>query len=180
MRIEKEKTAAVVIDMQEKLFPVIAEYEQLLARMRILLQGLRTLKIPVTLTEQYPRGLGETISSVKELVPEIRPVEKVEFSCYDCPDISSWLKEQERETVLVAGIEAHVCILQTVLDLLEAGYQPIVVEDCISSRRKAEKNVAVERMRQEGARVTTAESILFEMLRKAGTDEFKEISRLVK
>jgi len=138
------------------------------------------LEVPLVVTEQYPKGLGTTVAEIASLIAEDPLVEKITFSCCDEPALLQTVPIQNRKTIIICGIEAHVCVLQTVIDFLAAGYSAVVVEDCISSRNPNDKQIAIERMRAEGAVITTCESILFELLRIAGTEEFKSISRLVK
>jgi len=180
MRINKEQTAGLIIDVQEKLTPHIFKHELISSNTVLLIRGLRVLDIPLILTQQYTRGLGETITSISEAIGNIMPVEKISFSCCDEPVFIEKLGQLGRKNIIIAGIEAHVCILQTVLDLMDKDYLPVVVEDCISSRKKRDIKTAVKRMRQEGALITTYESILFELTRFAGTDVFKQISRIIK
>lgn len=180
MRIFPNDTVAVVVDIQERLFPHIHQSEQLEHNTRILVQGLQALDIPIVLSQQYTKGLGETIPGVRELLPDINPIEKISFSCCGSDDFLRTLYGYGRDTVVLFGIETHVCVMQTALDLLENGYMPVIVEDCVSSRRANDKQVAIERMRHEDAIVTTYESLLFELCAEAGTDVFKRISQLVK
>lgn len=180
MRIELEKTVAVLIDVQERLFPHMHEKESLLAKTSTLLGGLATLEVPLIVTEQYPKGLGPTIGEVQRAVGGFAPVVKTAFSCCDEPTFAEALEAGERRTVLVAGIESHVCVLQTVLDLIERDYDPVLIVDATSSRSPADVEVALRRVEREGGRLTTVESILFELTRYSGTSRFKEISHLVK
>lgn len=180
MRIRKEESAGLVIDIQEKLFPHMDQKEELLRRTTLLLKGLNVLQVPMVITEQYPRGLGPTLKPVSMLANKASLLEKISFSCCGDATFSEELKALGRPTIILCGIEAHVCVLQTVIDLREQDYRVVVVEDCISSRNPDDKRVAVERMRSEGAVISTYESILFELTRVAGTEEFKAISRLVK
>jgi len=180
MRIERKRAAGLVIDIQEKLFPHMHESEELLRRTSILLEGLKVLQIPMMLTEQYPKGLGPTLEPVSMQLGKHEVLEKIAFSCCGDPAFMSHLRSLNRSTIIVCGIEAHVCVLQTVLDLIEEDFTPVVVEDCISSRNPEDKRVALERMRSEGALISTSESLLFELTKVAGTEEFKAISRLVK
>lgn len=180
MRINREASAALVIDIQEKLFPHMDQKEALLRKCGMLIRGLKVLGIPMLSTEQYPKGLGNTVHEISGLLERDAVIEKIAFSCCDEPSVMQHEVMQNHKSVIVCGIEAHVCVLQTVIDLRDAGYRAVVVEDCISSRNAADKRVAVERMRSVGAVITTCESILFELARVAGTDEFKAISRLVK
>ena len=180
MRIKRENSAGLVIDIQGKLFPHMDHKEALLKKCTTLIEGLKVLDVPLVITEQYPKGLGSTIEEIGTLVDQDQAIEKIAFSCCDEPAVMQNVTMRSRKTIIICGIEAHVCVLQTVIDLHKSGYTAIVVEDCISSRSANDKGVAVERMRAEGAVITTCESILFELARVAGTDEFKSISRLVK
>lgn len=180
MRILKENTAGLIIDIQERLFPFIHGNEALTRNTQILVNGLKALGVPIIVTQQYTKGLGETILPLRDVLEPMDPIEKVAFSCCDEPNFTTKLAALGKSQVLLAGIETHVCVLQTALDLLETGYQPVIVEDCVSSRRLNDKAMAIERLRLSGAVITTYESILFELLRYSGTVEFKEISRLVK
>lgn len=176
MRIELEHTAAVAIDYQEKLIPVMHEKERLMENSKILLAGLRTLGVPITVTQQYTKGLGMTESSLMEIIGTKHYKEKIAFSAIE--EIRKDI--QAKKFIILCGIESHICVLQTLIDLKEEGFIPVLVEDCISSRTAHNKAVAIERAKQEGAIVTTYESLLFELLKKAGTETSKKIQRLVK
>ena len=176
MRILREESIALVVDYQEKLVPVMKNREDLINQSQILLQGLQALKIPMIITQQYTKGLGTTVREITEAVGFEDYVEKISFSAYEqVKDLITGKKY-----VIVCGIESHICVLQTVIDLAAAGYVPVVVEDCISSRKENDKKIALKRMRQEGAILTTTESVLFELLREAGTETSKKIQRLIK
>lgn len=180
MRIQADETLGVVIDIQEKLFPHMHENDNLLKRVSVLIQGLQFMDIPLIVTEQYTRGLGYTIDPVKNLFHGFNPIEKISFSCLDEPLFNDQMKWLRKKFVILAGIETHVCVLQTMEDLLEEGKIPVIIEDCVSSRRQSDKKTAILRMRQEGAIVTTSESVLFELCRHAGNERFKAVSGLVK
>jgi nicotinamidase-related amidase len=206
MRIALEQTSALLIDVQERLFPHMYERETLEHNLAVFLKGLRILRLPLLVTQQYTKGLGTTISSLQEIlgwttssaftakkstaseVPTGTPVsagdtpciEKIAFSCFDEPAFTEAFEALGRKRVVIAGIEAHVCVLQTAIDLQQAGYTPVVIEDCTSSRRENDKRIAYDRLRAEDILVSTCESILFELTREAGTETFKAISRLVK
>ncbi len=179
MRILKEKTIGLVVDVQEKLLPHMEESSIITLNIKKLVEGMNILKIPMMLTEQYKKGLGATIPALQEIM-EYEPVEKIAFSCFEEMALRMKLENMDRNFVVIAGIEAHVCILQTAIDLKEKGYQPVVVEDCVSSRKINDKKIAMDRMKNSGIIITTYESILFELCRYAGTEQFKNISRLVK
>ncbi|MEN8227939.1 MAG: hydrolase [Bacteroidota bacterium] len=180
MRISRDHCAGLAIDIQEKLFPHMDQKDELLRKNLILLEGLKILDVPLFITEQYPRGLGPTLTAVTDVMGGIPAIEKSSFSCCDEPEYLKALEQSDRKTLIICGIEAHVCVMQTVVDLLGSGYTAVLVEDCISSRKPEDKRVAIHRMRSEGAVITTCESILFELARISGTEEFKAISRLVK
>ncbi len=180
MRITRQNTAGLVIDIQERLFPVMWEKEKLLKNCQLLIKGLNELDIPVTVTQQYSRGLGETVEGIKSAFPEFHFIEKREFSCCDEPSVSEILNELKAKNVILCGIESHVCVLQTAIDLKENGFNPVVVIDCISSRSPESIKWAVERFRFEHILMTSVESILFELTRSSKAPEFKAISNLVK
>jgi isochorismate hydrolase len=180
MRIIKERAVALIIDFQERIFPVISGHEQLLKNVPILIEGLKSLRVPLIVTEQYVKGLGPTVGPIAACLEGIERIEKSSFSCCDEPQVMQALAVSGKEVVIIAGIESHVCVLQTVIDLKQNGYLPVVVTDCISSRKENDRQAAIERMRFEGAVLTTYEAILFELLRYSGTDSFKLISQLVK
>lgn len=170
----------MVVDVQEKLFPHIFDHEELAKNIGILVEGFKILEVPIIVTEQYKKGLGETIPSLAKLVDEYPHGEKTAFSCCDEPRIMERIELSTRREVVLAGIEAHICLLQTALDLKEHGYHPIVVEDCVGSRDPENKRIAITRLVQEGVLITSYESLLFELCRYAGNEQFKAISKLVK
>lgn len=180
MRISADDSVGLIIDIQERLYPFINENEQLTKNTVILIEGLKAIGVKILVTEQYTKGLGVTIEPLKNLLSEIGVVEKMAFSCCDEPVFYEKLALRSVRNVIIAGIESHVCVLQTAIDLLNNGYTPVIVEDCVGSRNPNDKKIAIERMRKEGAVITTYESILFELLRYSGTDAFKKISKLVK
>jgi nicotinamidase-related amidase len=175
-----DNTVLVAIDFQERLFPAMHDKEKLLQNVIKLIKGAGVLEIPVVLTEQYPKGLGPTIPEIKELLPGVRPVEKVCFNCCDNETFCKSLDSLKRKQVLVAGIEAHICVYQTATALARAGYEVRVVSDCVSSREPENKTVALSGMGAAGVSPTTAEMALFELLRVAQGDKFKQISSIVK
>jgi nicotinamidase-related amidase len=181
MRVTRDNSVATIIDVQARLHPHMYDVAGVTAKLVTLIQGLATLAVPTLVTEQYPKGLGPTIDPIREAFGDrFDPIVKAAFSCCDESGYSSRLAETGRKTVLIAGIEAHVCVLQTTLDLLEGGYDPVVVLDATSSRNPRDQEIAARRIEREGGRITSVESILFEITRVSGTPLFKEISRLVK
>lgn len=181
MRILKDDSLFLLIDVQSRLFPHIHENEKLEQNILKLIKGVHTLELPMLVTEQYTKGLGFTVDSIKnELGESYKPLEKMEFSCCDNDDFADKLKSFGKKNLIIAGIETHVCVLQTVLDAIETGYQPVVIQNCVSSRFPDDKNAALRRIEREGGIVSTYESILFEMARVSGTPQFKAISKIVK
>ncbi|HZL09487.1 MAG TPA: hydrolase [Prolixibacteraceae bacterium] len=180
MRILKENSIGLVIDIQERLVPVMEESGQFVENCTKLIQGLQILGLPLLVTQQYTKGLGETIDEIKTVVQDFQYIEKKDFSCLDEPVVAEKLAQSGAINVIICGIESHVCVLQTAIDLKGAGYNPVVVMDCVSSRSYDNVDLASERLRYEGIMMTSLESVLFELTRSAGAPEFKEISKLVK
>lgn len=178
MRISAEETTCIIIDYQEKILPAMAEKEQLIENSVKMLNGLKILGIPMVMTTQYSKGLGINVPEIREAAGMEESIDKATFSCADSREVCNAI--QGKKNVIICGIEAHVCVLQTIIDLKAMGYQPILVEDCVSSRKLHDKEIALIRARDEGAVITTYESLLFELTRVSGTDTFKQISRLVK
>lgn len=180
MRILREQTACLVIDIQERLVPVMYEKEALIKSSEILIQGLQALGIPMHITQQYTKGLGHTVPEISSLVNDFSFIEKRDFSCCGEPEVMMQLNMTGAKNIIVCGIESHVCVLQTVLDLKENGFNPVVVTDSISSRTPFSIETAKERFRFEGVMMTSVESLLFELTRSSAAPEFKIISKLVK
>jgi nicotinamidase-related amidase len=175
-----ENTVIIAIDFQERLFPVMNAKEKLLQNVVKLIKGAKALEVPVIVTEQYPKGLGPTIPEIKELLPDARPIEKTCFSCCDNEAFMKTLEALKRRQVLITGIEAHICAYQTAMALARKGYEVQVVTDCVSSREPENKAVAVQKMTAAGLLPASTEMALFEMLKAAGGDKFKQISNIVK
>lgn len=180
MRIDANQCMGLVIDIQEKLFPHMHEREILLQNTSTLICGLKLFDVPFILNEQYPKGIGRTLEPLRQLLGEPQALEKFTFSCCKTQSTMDAIKNLDKKFVIIFGIEAHVCVLQSVLDLLEEGLIPVVVADCTSSRKEQDTLIAIERMRQSGAIITSYESLLFELCVHAKNSVFKEISRLVK
>lgn len=180
MRIEVNQAQALAIDIQKKLFPHMYEKDIFLQKTLKLIQGLKLLHVPCILNEQYPKGLGQTIEPIRNLLKDEIAHEKVTFSCCKTDETLQCIKDNNKKFVIVFGIEAHVCVLQSVIDLIEIGFIPILVVDCISSRNLEDKEIAIQRMQNEGAILSTYESLLFELCMSAKNSVFKDISKLVK
>ncbi len=179
MRMIPEHTLAIVVDCQEKLLPAMAGGEAVLESLITLVKGLALHNIPLVVAQQYTKGLGETVAPLKEAIGDFIPWEKTDFSVYS-GERAEHIDQAGRKQVIICGIEAHVCVLQTVLDLREAGYEVFLVSDCIASRKESDKEAAILRAVSEGARITSYEAVLFELTRGKTHEQFKAISALVK
>lgn len=179
--LDVSKAAFLVIDVQEGFRGSIPDFAQIAANISLFLRGAKILDVPVIVTEQYPKGLGRTADEILlALDADTDPLEKTAFSSCGATGFVSSLKELEIEQVIVSGIEAHICVNQTVHDLLDAGFQVHVLTDCVSSRFEVNKSVALNKMFQSGAVPSTMEMALFELMRDAEHEHFKEIQGLVK
>jgi nicotinamidase-related amidase len=171
-----QRSALLLVDLQERLFPVIHEREQVLDSCLWLTELARRLSVPIICTEQYPQGLGPTLPALRKLLDDASVVEKIHFSAVPEGDIFRAVGGDSAQFV-VAGTEAHVCVQQTVLDLLDSGRRVFVVSEAVGSRRLSDKSLALERMRQHGADIVSREMVAFEWLRQAGSDLFRQVSR---
>ena len=176
MLIARERSALLVVDVQERLMPAIHEGDRVVENACWLIRVAQRLGVPVAATEQYPEGLGPSVGAIRALVPENAIGGKKHFSCVAAGCLPG-LPGADRPQVVVAGVEAHVCVLQTALGLAASGRHVFVVADAVSSRRVEDRDIALARMRQEGARVVTREMVAFEWLGEAGTPVFREVSR---
>lgn len=174
----RDDSLLLVIDVQERLLPSIPAADRLVWNIRRLLDGAKILGVPAAATEQYPRGLGATIPEIRERLPA--PAEKLRFSCSECRDLLDRLPTEGIDKIVLTGIETHVCVLQSGLDLLAGGYRVHVVVDAVAARAELDHTTAVRRLEDCGAVPTTTETVLFEWTHAAGTPEFKQISQLVK
>ncbi|MCD6386158.1 hydrolase [Candidatus Sumerlaeota bacterium] len=171
----------LVIDVQEKLMAQMFNRESIIANLRILIQGLQLLDVPIVLTEQYPKGIGKTEPAIREVMKEYNPIEKMTFSVMDNESAVDRIGSPDKSRyILTAGVESHVCVLQTTLSLLEKGFNCGVVVDCTGSRSEQNYKYAIERMRQAGATLLTTEMVLFELLQTATHPVFKQILHLIK
>jgi nicotinamidase-related amidase len=178
--LRKESTALLIIDLQERILPVIRNYESVLDNTVKLIKGFRTFHLPIYFTEQYPKGLGPTSQIILNELEGYSAIQKMSFSCSRAGDLFDELHKKKLSQIVVCGVESHVCVQQTVLDLIANDFQVDVSADAVSSRKEIDYNIALDRMRTLGAEITTTESILFELLEVCGTPEFKDISKIVK
>lgn len=182
-RLDRDSALLVVIDVQERLAPVIDGIEGVEKNIERLIRGAAILGVPSILTEQYPKGIGPTTATIRRAIEEtgrFDPVQKMCFSSWGCHEFSERVRASGRRQIIVTGIEAHVCVHQTCLDLLDDGFAVWIVGDAVSSRTARNREIALQRMVYEGARLTSTEMALFEMTVESGTETFKAISKLVK
>lgn len=180
MKIKQDSSLSLIIDDQIRLLPVIDDQQQLLQNTGILLEGLHILQVPFLITQQYTKGLGMSDPSIFLHGHTEDYLEKRTFSCWKEETIRQAILDSGRSQIILSGIETHICVQQTALDLLEAGYEVILLEDCVSSRKYSDKQTALRRMEQAGATITTYEALLFELMETSLHPRFKEISSLIK
>jgi len=182
LRLQASLSVAVFIDIQTRVFPHIQESEALEQRLLTLAAGLKLLDIPWIVSEQYTQGLGPTLPSLQPSLQtgSLAWLEKMTFSCWGLPEFRQSLAQTGRNTVILAGIETHVCVLQTALDLLVNGYRVVLVEDAVGSRHPSDRLNALTRLYQSGVVPSTCESLLLELCITSGTQTFKAISKLIK
>jgi nicotinamidase-related amidase len=178
-RLTPQNSALVVIDVQGRLMNAMPRRVEMLASIQRLIGAARLLNLPTLVTAQYIKGLGPVCTEITEATPGVQPIEKMAFSCCGSEEFMRALKELRRQRIILCGIEAHVCVQQTAIDLMK-DYFVYVCADAICSRHRHDHKVAVERLRDCGAVITTVESAVFELLREAGTDQFKQILPLFK
>jgi nicotinamidase-related amidase len=181
--VRRENLSLVVIDMQERLMNAIPERKRksIIKSAAVLIEAAKTFEVPITVTEQYPRGLGPTIHEIKDCVGDgFKPIEKVVFSCARSPEFKSAIEKTHKREALICGIETHVCVLQTVIDMINGGYVLYVPADAVASRKDLDWEKGICLIEKAGAVVGTTEAFVFQLLERAGTDEFKTISKLLK
>jgi len=184
MLLARDKSQLLIVDVQEKLLGAISGKDRVVERCVRLVRAARMLNVPITLSEQYPQGLGPTVDPIrKAFANDGLVVDKVEFSCLKSEPLRERLHElrrQGRSQVVIGGIEAHVCVTQTAIDLEAQGFEAFVVADATGSRAKASRKLALERLLNAGVDIVDSEMVLFEWLERAGTPEFKELQALIK
>lgn len=180
MLMSASRSALLVVDVQQRLLPAVVAPQVVVKNTTVLIRAAQRLGVPIIASEQYPRGIGSTVPELAQLLSPDQVLEKLHFSCIGDLGFAARLRELTRPQAVVAGIEAHVCVLQTVEDLVAQGTDTFVVEDATSSRTERNHAAAMARMRAAGAHVVTTEMVVFEWMEKAGTPEFKELSALIK
>jgi nicotinamidase-related amidase len=179
VKLDRGRAALAVIDVQEGFRPAVLDFDRVAGNVAVLVEGARILGLPVLVTEQYPKGLGATVPEVVRHLEGIEPLEKVCFSALDADGFPAALGD-DRDQVVLCGIEAHLCVNQTAEDLLATGREVHVVRDAVSSRTAENRELGIHKMERGGAVVTSVETALFELLRMAGTPEFKQVQALLK
>ena len=180
--LEAEQCALIVVDIQEKLFPPIFEKERLLKNSQLLIRLAGILKIPTLVTTQYAKGLGNTVPEIASLLPDHPPIDKLMFSCFGSDAFCSLLKRLPggRTTLLLCGMESHICVMQTAMGALRQGYLVHVASDAVSSRTEWNWKIGLDRMRAAGAIISSAEMMMYELLRSSGVPAFKELLPFLK
>lgn len=179
--LNRDKAMLIIIDLQEKLLPAMSDPDTLMDTTVKFIDGINQFGMPKLITTQYVKGLGETDPRIAEIFGEgFAPVDKRTFSVFKCEEFREKFDALEKKQIIVCGIEAHICLQQSVLELREMGYEVYVPVDCIMSRKESDRDTAIERMRQAGAIMTTYESILYELLVDSRAPEFKAITNIVK
>jgi nicotinamidase-related amidase len=178
--LSRKNSALVVIDYQDKLVPMVWRSNEILERARLMMQAAPIYNIPIFITEHYPRGLGKTVHEISEVLGDARAFEKVVFSAFGSDEFTQALKQSKVETLVITGIESHICVSQTVHDAIQRGYGVHVISDAISSRNELDHWVGIGKMKEAGAVITSSETALYEIQKQAGNSEFKELLKLVK
>ncbi len=176
----RDDVALVVIDYQERLLPKIHDGDAVVAQAIRLIRFARELDLPTLWTEQYPKGLGPTVDAIATELEGIDPIEKTAFGCFGDETFSEMVAETGRNQLLLTGIEAHICVMQTALMAIDRGFEVYIPRDAVGSRFPAEYEAGLHRLEQAGANLVTTEMALFEILREAGTPEFKKVLPLLK
>ncbi|RMG01313.1 MAG: hydrolase [Nitrospirae bacterium] len=178
--LDRSDIVLLIIDVQEKLARVMDERQRVTENTLHLIELAKLTDIPILITEQYPKGLGQTVSAIRDAIEGVATLEKITFSCCGDERFIQSLKDTGRRKVVVAGMETHVCVLQTALDLLKSGFSVHIVSDAVTSRKVDDKVTALQFLRDAGAVITCTETVLFQVLERAGTEEFKAISKRIK
>ena len=178
--LNRDDTVLVVVDIQERLAAVMSDRKRVIDNCIHLIEAAKLLRIPLILNEQYPRGLGPTVTEIKNALQSYEPLEKVSFSCCRGDKFLGDLKITGRSSVILVGMETHVCVLQTCIDLLKEGFFVHTVSDAICSRTEDNFRTAIEFMRDAGAVITCTETVLFQLIERAGSEEFKILSKRIK
>jgi len=179
-KLEKEKTGLLIIDVQEKLMQVMGQRQRVADNIKKLVLLSKLFDFPVILTEQYPKWLGPTLPEVEESLPAYEPISKLHFNCCDVDAFNHRLDSEDLRNVIVTGVESHICVFQTCVSILERGYRVHVPQDAVNSRTDENWRVGLDLMKQAGAVITSTETVIYQILKKAGTKEFKQMLKVIK
>lgn len=177
MLLDKDDSLLLLVDVQEKLAPAVVDSGKFIDRCAWLLKLADKLHVPIVVSEQYPQGLGSTLPQFSPYYKKNACIDKIHFSCMQEPKYTHALRQHDRSQLILIGIEAHVCILQTAIEMVGADFEVFVVVDAVSSREEQDLKYALKRLKNEGVQLVTAEMVFFEWLRKAGSPEFKALSK---
>ncbi|MCP3900438.1 MAG: hydrolase [Desulfobacteraceae bacterium] len=175
-----DDTVLVLIDIQGKLASLMHDKEKLYKNLEIITKSMNLLKVPIVWIEQVPDKLGPTIDEITNNLPDQKPIAKYTFSCCNNDEFIEEIKSLKRKQILLTGIETHICVFQTALDLIDDGYEVGVIADCVSSRTQSNKDIGITRMNQAGVVTTSCEMVLFELMKSTKADGFREITKLIK
>lgn len=178
--LNPENSLLLVIDIQEKFRKVINEFDRIVNNSKKLIKAFNLLKISIIVTEQYAKGLGETVPELKEILKDHNKIEKINFDCFKNKQFIELLNKKEKKNLIICGIEAHICVTQTVLSALENQFNVYIIADAISSRKKSDYDIAMKRLESEGAKLASTEMIIFQMMEDSKDKNFKDISKIVK
>ncbi len=178
--LEAQDAVLLIVDIQDRLAAVMKDRDTVVKNCLHLIELAKMINLPVIVTEQYPKGLGRTVAGIQSAVPGYKPIEKIAFNCCGEPAFLAEIMKLNRRKVIVTGMETHICVLQTTIGLLQEGFQPHVVGDAVCSRTEENRETGIEYLRDAGAVITGTETVLFQLLKVAGTEEFKKISQRIK
>lgn len=178
--LTRDNTALLIIDVQEKLYTLMHDKEKIVVNITKLIDFAKIMGLPIILTEQYPKGLGQTIKQIKDKIPEIAPIEKTAFNCFGAEGFKELIQKNKITTLIITGIETHICVSQTVLDAIDKDITACVVSDATTSRTKENWHIGLERMRDNGAIISSTEMVIYELLKDAKNPEFKKAQPLLK
>lgn len=180
MNLNIENSALVVVDMQERFAPAISRFEEIESKIVKLCSAANAMNLSIVVTEQYPKGLGPTVAPIKQILGEgVSVIEKTAFSCFGSEDFRKELISLKKKTILLCGIESHICLLQTALDAVDRGYETIVIADAVSSRYPEDKAIALDFLRGKGVSVLSMESVLFLLLQDSAHPAFRAVQKLI-
>lgn len=178
--LDREDAVLLIVDIQERLAAVMKERDKVVKNCVHLIELSKMINIPVVLTEQYPKGLGKTVPEIQSALPAYRPIEKVAFNCCGEQAFTAEIRKLNRKKLILTGMETHICVLQTATGLLQNGFTVHVVQDAVCSRTEENWRTGIEFMRDAGAAITCTETVLFQLLKVAGTEEFRKMSQRIK